>query len=86
MHRTTRRFWNLFHQLPLTIQKIAQENFAFLKENPRHPSLHFKKVGKLWSVRIGLDYRALAAEDGSDYIWVWIGTHDEYKEMIKRMS
>ena len=86
MHRTTRRFWNLFQLLPLPIQKIAQENFAVLKENLHHPSLHFKKVGKLWSVRIGLDYRAIAVEDGSDFIWVWIGTHNEYKEMIKRMG
>jgi len=42
------------------------------------PSLHFKRVGRLWSVRIGLSYRALAVEDGTDFIWVWIGTHDEY--------
>jgi hypothetical protein len=53
MHRTTRRFWNCFHELPPPIQKIAQENFALLKENPRHPSLHFKKVGKLWSASYG---------------------------------
>jgi len=86
MHRTTRRFWNLFHGLPLPIQKIAGENFSLLKENPRHPSLHFKKIGNLWSVRIGLDYRALAVRDGSDFIWVWIGTHDEYKQMIKTMG
>lgn len=86
MHRTTRRFWNCFHELPPPIQKIAQENFALLKENPRHPSLHFKKVGKLWSARAGRDHRALAVEDGPDFIWVWIGTHDEYKRMIKTMG
>jgi len=53
MHRTTRRFWNRFYELPAPIQKIAQENFAILKQNPRYPSLHFKKVGKLWSARVG---------------------------------
>ena len=47
MHKTSKRFWNRFHELPLLIQKIAQENFAILKENHRHPSLYFKKVGKL---------------------------------------
>jgi hypothetical protein len=86
MHRTTRRFWTLFHGLPHPIQKIAEENFSLLKENPRHPSLHFKKIGKLWSVRVGLDYRALAVGDGSDFFWVWIGTHDEYNQMIKTMG
>jgi hypothetical protein len=83
MHRTTKRFWNRFYELPPPIQDIAQENFAILKENPRHPSLHFKKVGKLWSARVGRDYRALAVEHGPDFVWVWIGTHDEYKQMIK---
>ena len=24
----------------------------------RHPSLHFKRIGRFWSVRIGLHYRA----------------------------
>ena len=33
------------------------------KENPRHPSLGFKKVGRFWSVRVGLSYRALYNED-----------------------
>jgi len=54
-----------------------------LKNNPYHPSLHFKKIGFFWSVRIGLDYRALAIEDGEDFIWLWIGNHDEYERMLK---
>ncbi|MBI3741960.1 MAG: hypothetical protein HY257_09440, partial [Chloroflexi bacterium] len=49
----------------------------------KHPSLYFKKVGKFWSARVGLDHRALAIEDGEDFIWVWIGAHDEYDRMIK---
>lgn len=32
---------------------------ALLKCNPRHPSLHFKKVGRFWSVRVGLHHRAI---------------------------
>jgi len=24
----------------------------------------------------------LAVPDGRDYIWVWIGTHDEYERLI----
>jgi hypothetical protein len=45
---------------------------------------HFKKVGKLWSVRAGPHHRALAVEDGVDFIWVWIGPHDEYERLIKQ--
>lgn len=86
MHRTTSRFWKCFQELPLTVQKVAEENFSLLKRDPRHPSLHFKRVGKFWSARIGLDHRALAVEDDSDFIWVWIGSHDEYKRLLRFSS
>jgi mRNA-degrading endonuclease RelE of RelBE toxin-antitoxin system len=66
------------------IQERAKKQFELLKDNPSHSSLHFKKVGKFWSVRISDYYRVLAVKDGEDYIWVWIGTHDDYEEMIKR--
>jgi hypothetical protein len=51
MHRTTARFWTLLVRLPEPIQRVAHQNFELLKENPAHPSLHFKKVGNFWSAR-----------------------------------
>ena len=83
MHRTTDRFWKCFEKLPLYIQDLAKDNFEMLKDNSKHPSLHFKKVGELWSARVSMGYRALAYEDAEDFIWVWIGTHDEYMRLIK---
>ena len=68
MHRTSGRFWNLFANLPESVQTVARKNFDLLKDDPSHPSLHFKKVGKLWSVRAGIRHRALAVEDGADFI------------------
>ncbi|MBL1127525.1 MAG: hypothetical protein HND44_03290 [Chloroflexi bacterium] len=82
MHRTTPQFWNLFYQLLESVQNLARKNFELLKQNPRHPSLHFKKVGPLWSARVGLSHRALAVADGEDFIWVWIGHHDEYDRLV----
>ncbi|MCY3863668.1 MAG: hypothetical protein OXG67_17150 [bacterium] len=82
MHRTTPRFWTYFEQLPDSAQRAARRNFRLLTENPRHPSLRFKKVGKFWSVRVGVDCRALAVDDDGDFIWVWIGTHDEYDRLV----
>jgi hypothetical protein len=82
MHRTTRRFWKCFDDLPEAIQRTAKKNFELLKKDPSHPSLHFKTVGRFWSVRVGIHHRALAVENGADFIWVWIGTHDEYEQMI----
>ena len=86
MHRTTARFWTCFGDLPEAVQRVARRNFELLKENPAHPSLHFKKVGNLWSVRVGLNHRALALEDGADFMWVWIGPHNEYKRLIKQQG
>ncbi|MCK5057473.1 MAG: hypothetical protein KAT34_12495 [Candidatus Aminicenantes bacterium] len=62
---------------------LAKESFELLKRDPTYPSLQFKKVGKFWSARVGLNYRSLAVEDGEFFIWVWIGTHDDYDKMIK---
>lgn len=82
MHRTTPQFWARFRNLPESVQEMARKNFDLLKENPRHPSLHFKKVGRFWSARVGLNHRVLAIEDGPDFIWVWISDHDEYDRLI----
>lgn len=82
MHRTTPQFWQRFDQLPADVQSLARKNFALLKRDPSHPSLHFKKVGRYRSARVGLHHRVLAVEDGMDFIWVWIGTHDEYDRLI----
>jgi len=83
MHKTTSRFWKNYHNLPASIQKLAKKNFNLLKEDPLHPSLHFKRIGKFWSARVDINYRALAIEDHEDLIWLWIGTHDEYEKMLK---
>jgi hypothetical protein len=83
MHRATSRFWACFSALSGETQNLARKNYALLENSPHHPSLHFKKVGKLWSARVGLNHRALAVEADDGFIWVWIGTHDEYGRMIR---
>ena len=80
MHRTTEQFWQRYRRLPAEVRTLADKSFKLLKDNPRHPSLQLKKVGKFWSARVGLAHRVLAVEDGSDRIWVWIGGHDEYQK------
>jgi hypothetical protein len=54
-----------------------------LKADHRHPSLHFKKIGKFYSIRIGLTYRALAVEIPDGLAWFWIGNHSEYDRLIQ---
>ena len=77
-------FWLHYRRLPLEYNKLADKKFELLKSNPRHPSLHFKKIGELWSVRVGLHYRALALDNPPDgVVWFWIGVHDEYDHLIE---
>jgi len=83
-HRASPKFWGFYEQLPRNIQILADQNYDLLKQNPRHPSLHFKKVGRFWSARVGDHYRAIAVEDDSGYVWFWIGHHSEYDRLIKR--
>ena len=81
-HRANPRFWRCYQELPENIQQLADESYQLLKQNPQHPSLHFKKVGRFWGVRVGLHYRALAVEQGGDVVWFWVGPHAEYDRLI----
>ena len=84
MHRTDATFWRLFQELPASVQQTARRNFELLEANPRHPSLRFRNVGRYWSARVGASYRAVAVQDGGDFVWFWIGGHDEYVRVIRR--
>jgi hypothetical protein len=81
-HFASRRFWDCYHELPEAIQALADKNFGLLRENPSHPGLHFKKVGRFRSVRVGRDYRALAVEADEGLLWFWIGKHADYDRLI----
>ena len=80
-HHTSPEFREAFDRLPPEIQVLARGNYELLKDNPRHPSLHFKKVGGHWSVRVGLGYRALGTDVADGVLWVWIGTHAHYDKL-----
>jgi hypothetical protein len=81
-HFASSDFWECYRKLPQSIQDLADVHFALLKENPSHPSLHFKKVGKYRSVRIGMHYRALAVEVQKGLLWFWIGNHADYDKIL----
>ncbi|MFA0783182.1 ParE family toxin-like protein [Candidatus Fervidibacter sacchari] len=83
-HKATPRFWECYRQLPQGVKKLADKCFELLKQEPQHPSLHLKKVGRFWSVRIGKRYRALAVEHEGELLWFWIGSHDDYEKLLKR--
>ena len=52
-HVATERFWACYHRLPDDVQRRADACFQLLKQDPSHPSLHLKHVGRFRSVRVG---------------------------------
>jgi hypothetical protein len=84
--RATPEFWACFRELPTQVQTRARAAYALWASNPRHPSLRFKQIPAagedVWSVRIGIGWRALGARQGDDMIWFWIGSHADYDKLI----
>lgn len=82
-HFASPSFWDNYHKLSAEIQDLADKNYELLKANPRHPSLHLKRAGRYWSVRVGRKHRALAVQIESGLLWIWIGPHSEYDKILK---
>ena len=81
-HFASPSFWEAYEKLPKEVRALADKNYALLKDNPRHPSLQLKKVGRFWSARIGARYRALAVEVDAGLLWFWIGSHADYDGIV----
>ena len=82
-HYANSSFWSAYDALPPSTQRVADRCYDLLKSNPKHPSLHFKNVGKYWSARAGIHYRALAVKVDDGFLWFWIGSHTAYDRLIK---
>jgi hypothetical protein len=83
-HYASSRFWQRFQTLPESVQQLARQNYQLLRDNPSHPSLHFKNVkqGQYRSVRVGAKYRALGVPVPDGVQWFWIGSHAGYDKLM----
>ena len=83
-HTASARFSQCFDRLSADLQTLARKNFALLKADPSHPSLHFQPVanGRFYSVRVRLYHRVLGAAVEEGVHWFWIGTHPEYDKLV----
>ena len=81
-HQATSAFWTCYAKLPRQVRSLADKNYELLKADPYHPSLHFKKVGTYWTLRVGSHYRAIANVDGDNMVWFWIGSHADYDKLV----
>ncbi len=84
----TKTFRKKLSGLPALVQEQAAKAYALWKEDPYHPSLQFKRVSQkqpIYSARVSLNYRVLGLFESDHIYWYWIGAHDEYDELLKRL-
>jgi mRNA-degrading endonuclease RelE of RelBE toxin-antitoxin system len=85
--KITPEFRKLLRALPNDVREQAYAAYLQFKRDPYHPSLQFKELNKrkkLYSVRIGIKYRALRTREKDDLIvWGWIGSHADYDKRVR---
>jgi len=84
--RTTPDFWRCFDDLPENVQKLAAKSYKRWRETPHHPGLNFKRIHnsqEIFSVRIGIRWRAIGRLDDNVVTWFWIGSHSDYDRTLK---
>jgi hypothetical protein len=85
---TTERFRRLYAAASARRQEQIKRAYELWRENPAHPSIRFKKVHDtepIYSARVALDWRALGVLEGDTVVWFWVGPHDEYEALLKRL-
>jgi hypothetical protein len=78
-------FLACFAKLPDSVKEQARKCYRLWRDNPAHPSLHFKKIHateNIYSVRVGLGWRAAGFVEGGAISWFWIGSHADYDKLI----
>ena len=85
----TKGFKKLFMALPQRVKETAKKNYTLWQANPSYPSLEFKEIRSkenIWSVRVGIGWRALGVlkVDEDKIVWFWIGSHAEYDKIFRK--
>ena len=83
--RTTKEFRKSLRGLHPHVQKQAEEAYRTWLRDPWHPSLRFKQIhpNAIYSVRIALGWRAVGARRDDMLLWYWIGSHNDYDNLIQ---
>ncbi len=83
--QTLPSFWDDYRLLNAKNRRSARKAYQLWKDNPYHPSLHFKCINSeenIWSVRISRSYRAIGILENNIVTWFWIGSHDDYEKFF----
>lgn len=84
----TKTFRKRLGDLPASVQEQAAKAYTLWQEDPYHPSLQFKRVSQkqpIYSARISINYRVLGLLEADRIYWYWIGAHDEYDDLLRRV-
>lgn len=82
----TENFVECFARLPDAVKAQARKSYRLWKQDPSHPSLHFKRIhghDALYSARVALGWRVLGLLEGDMISWFWIGSHADYEQLIR---
>lgn len=83
---TTPQFRKQLLSLPDQVKQSAAKQFRLWSVDPDHPSLNFKRLRSThWSVRITRSYRAVARINDDEVVWIFIGSHADYDEFVKKL-
>jgi len=86
--RRNERFQRAFGKLPAKVKLQAKNAYKIWKDNPHYPGLKFSNIHPnkpLYSIRIGLGWRAIGLKEGDCMIWFRIGSHEEYNNLLTRL-
>jgi len=82
------KFWKAFEKLPAPIQRKARDAYQLWQQSPYHQSLQFKQIHPrrpIYSVRVGIGWRAVGVKEDNTMIWFWIGSHEEYNKLVSQL-
>lgn len=84
------KFKKYMAKLPERIQIAALETFRLWLEDNSYNSLQFKNIkglgrGDIYSIRVTKNYRMLGELEDDLISWFWVGPHDEYMRLLKRL-
>lgn len=86
--KLTKEFRARLEQLPSDVREQAAQAYEIWRNNPYHNSLQFKRVSRrtpIYSVRIGIGYRAVGLKEDDVIYWFWIGSHAEYDKLLRQI-
>lgn len=85
--RGTPGFWQAYYALPQEMRAAARETYRKFAANPAHPGLNLERLKfdrRAWSVRVTRNCRAVARRYGDEWLWVWIGSHEEFDRQFPK--